>query len=187
MSACKGKYSRRDLFRLGAQGACVVGLAGTVGLLADRSHAGETVWQIDPAKCNNCGKCATNCVLEVSAVKVVHAFAMCGYCDICTGYFVNDPPARSTGAENLLCPTGAINRKFVEDPYYEYTIDDELCIGCGRCSKGCGNFGNGSLYLQIRHNRCVNCSECTIATVCPTQAIKRVPAHEPYIRKEAQE
>ena len=37
-------------------------------------------------------------------------------------------------AENQACPTGAITRRFVETPYYEYTIDEELCNGCGKCA-----------------------------------------------------
>jgi len=166
----------------------MLGLGGLVGVLADRSGAGEpTVWQIDPLKCNQCGKCATNCVLELSAVKCIHQYAMCGYCDLCTGYFTADPISLNTAAENQQCPTGAIQRTFVEDPYYQYTIDEELCIGCGVCVKGCGSFGNGSLYLQIRHNRCLNCNECAIAAACPTQAIRRVPASRPYITKKVQE
>jgi len=84
----------------------------------------------------------------------------------------------------LVGPTGAIRRRFVESPYFEYTIDEPACIGCGLCVKGCTNFGNGSLYLQIRHDRCVDCNACRIAEVCPSGAIVRVPASAPYIRKD---
>jgi electron transport complex protein RnfB len=108
---------------------------------------------------------------------------MCGYCNLCTGYFEPQPNALNTGAENQLCPTGAIERKFIEDPYFEYHIDEPKCIGCAKCVKGCGMFGNGSLYLQIRHDRCVNCNECTIARVCPADAIHRVPRNQPYVLK----
>ena len=177
------KVSRRELLRQGLRGACVIGLGGAVGVLADRAEAGKTVWQIDPAKCTQCGKCATNCVLELSATKCVHSYVMCGYCDLCTGYFNPDPAALNTGAENQLCPTGAIVRTFVEDPYYQYTIDEPKCVGCGKCVKGCNSFGNGSLYLQIRHDRCLNCNECSIAAACPVQAIRRVPAEKPYLLK----
>jgi len=187
MTTPGGKHTRRAVLRRGLQGACALGLGGSVAALASRSGAGETVWQIDPYKCTQCGKCETNCVLETSAVKCLHAFAMCGYCDLCTGYFVAEPPQLNTGAENQLCPTGAITRKFVEDPYYEYTIDEELCTGCGKCVKGCAAFGNGSLFLQIRHDRCINCNECAIAVACPAQAIRRIPASQAYIRKEAKE
>lgn len=183
MSKPNKKLSRRDLLRSGARGACVVGLGGMIGVLADRSDGQQMVWQIDPAKCNNCGKCATNCVLEISAVKCIHQYAMCGYCDLCTGYFTAEPSGLNTAAENLLCPTGAINRTFKEDPYYEYSIEEELCIGCGVCCKGCNAFGNGSLFLQVRHDRCLNCNECSIAAACPTQAFKRVPADKPYLMK----
>ena len=71
-----------------------------------------------------CGNCATACVLKPSAVKCVQSYAICGYCDLCTGYFVPEPNALNTGAENQLCPTAAIERKFIEDPYYEYNIDE---------------------------------------------------------------
>jgi electron transport complex protein RnfB len=89
----------------------------------------------------------------------------------------------NTGAENCLCPTAAIKRTFVEDPYYEYSIDEKLCIGCAKCVEGCNRFGNGSLFLQVRHDRCVNCNECSIAQVCPGDAFRRVPASHPYLLK----
>ena len=174
---------RRDFLKSGARSAGLLGLGGLAGLLAGRSQKENVVWQLDPEKCIRCGKCATECVLEVSAVKCVHSFAMCGYCDLCTGYFEPEPNALNTGAENQLCPTGAIIRTFVEDPYYEYTIDEGLCIGCAKCVEGCSKFGNGSLLLQVRHDRCLNCNECSIAMACPAQAFRRVAARQPYLLK----
>ena len=168
----------------------VVAAAGLTGLLtwllgrrALGAATSRTLWQIDPAKCIQCGKCAVNCVLETSAVKCVHSFALCGYCDLCTGFFQPQPNQLNTAAENQLCPTGAIIRTFVEDPYYQYTIDESLCVGCGKCVKGCGAFGNGSLYLQVRHDRCLNCNACSIAEACPAGAYVRVPASKPYLLK----
>jgi electron transport complex protein RnfB len=149
------------------------------------SKAQNMLWQTDPYKCTMCGKCATHCVLELSAVKCVQSYAVCGYCNLCPGYLEPEPLALDTGAENELCPTGAIKRTYVEDPYYEYTIDEPLCIGCAKCVEGCKAFGNGSLYLQVRHDRCLNCNECAIAAACPSDAFKRVPADEPYLLKEA--
>jgi len=143
----------------------------------------QTVWQLDPSKCIQCGRCATNCVLTPSAVKCVHVFAMCGYCDLCGGYFKPETKTLNTGAENQLCPTNALKRRFVEDPFFEYTIDETLCIGCGKCVKGCGAFGNGSLQLQVRHDRCVNCNQCSVARNCPSGAYTRVPANKPSLLK----
>ena len=163
----------------------MAGLMAVAGILASKNRKTETVWQLDPDKCVACGNCATYCVLEQSAVKCVHAYVMCGYCNLCTGFFLPEPRELDTGAENQLCPTGAIKRSFVEDPYYEYTIDEPLCIGCGKCVKGCNAFGNGSLFLQVRHDRCLNCNECGIAAACPSQAYKRVPVDEPYLIKGA--
>jgi len=189
------RVDRRQFLRSGVRGACLVGLGGAVGFLATRSRGGDLVWQLDPEKCTQCGNCASYCVLKPSAVKCVQAYAMCGYCDLCTGYFEPEPNALNTAAENQLCPTGAIRRRFIEEPYFEYDIYsgievmradgpeilDDLCIGCGKCVEGCRAFGNGSFYLQVRHDRCLNCNDCSIAAACPTQAFQRVPASQPNI------
>lgn len=176
--------TRRQFLRDGARAAAVAGLGGLLGLLGTRSRADGTVWQIDPDKCRWCGLCATACVIEPSAVKCVHSYAICGYCNLCTGYFEPDPNALNTGAENQVCPTNAIRRTFIEEPYYEYSIDESLCIACARCVEGCALFGNGSLYLQVRHDRCVNCNVCAISRVCPGDAFVRLPAGKPYLLKE---
>jgi electron transport complex protein RnfB len=49
--------------------------------------------------------------------------------------------------------------------------------------KGCGQFGNGSLYLQIKRDLCVNCNECAIARDCPSNAIERIPLSRAYVMK----
>jgi electron transport complex protein RnfB len=178
----------QNIDRRGFVGACgrVLGAVGLGGLasafLWRKGRAGGEVWQIQPDHCIACDRCQTHCVLDVSAVKCVQCFALCGYCDVCTGYFPTKYDALDTGAENQLCPTGAITRKFIEQNgptrYFEYTIDESLCIGCGKCVTGC-RLMNGSLYLQVRHDRCLNCNECSIAVACPTQAFRRVPASRP--------
>ncbi|MEK7412240.1 MAG: ferredoxin [Planctomycetota bacterium] len=172
-------FTRRDMLR----GIGILAVASGVGAAAHGVPGPRTVWQIDPHKCTQCGRCAHTCVLTPSAVKCVHAYAVCGYCDLCTGFFEAEANGLNTGAENQLCPTNAIQRRFVEDPYFAYHIDESACIGCARCVKGCSSYGNGSMFLQIRHDRCVNCNQCSIASDCPAQAIHRVPADQPYILK----
>ena len=166
-------FSRVALFGLG--------LVGTFGALAARKK--NTVWQIDPAKCTQCGHCATDCVLTPSAVKCVQSYPACGYCRLCFGYFQPNAPELTSAAENQLCPTGAIERKFIEDPYWEYNIKEDACIGCSKCVKACEMFGNASFYLQVRHDRCVNCNDCSIARQCPSDAWVRLPASDPYLLK----
>lgn len=177
------KTTRREFIRESLRNLALLAVGSVGGFAAAKGQKKDWVWQLDPNLCIQCGRCATECVLEVSAVKCVHAYPMCGYCKLCTGYFEPQPIALNTGAENQLCPTGAIQRHFVEEPYFEYTIDEELCVGCGKCVKGCTMFGNGSLFLQVRHDRCVNCNECAIGRACPVQAFKRVPADDPYLLK----
>jgi len=181
------KITRRNLFRKGGLAAGATVVTGTAAALAAKGRSDGTVWQIDPEKCIQCGNCATYCVLDPSAVKCVHALKLCGYCDLCFAYFSPgfEPEAgiEVPAVESQLCPTEAIERRWIEGPHYEYTIDEELCIGCGKCIKGCNNFGNGSLFLQVMHDRCVNCNECSIAEACPSDAFQRVPADHPYLLK----
>jgi len=147
----------------------------------------EYFWQIDPELCTQCGRCETNCVMPTSSVKCVHAYKMCGYCDLCGGYYRTNAKKLNTAAENQICPTGALQRKFVEEPYFEYSVNEKLCIACGKCAKACNAFGNGSLYLQIKQDLCKHCNECHIAKSCPVDAIKRVPASQSIILKEKNE
>lgn len=177
------KYNRRDFINNGARITGAVAIGGLAALALRNSKPEETVWQIDPFECTQCGRCADHCVLPISAVKCVHAYDLCGYCDLCGGYFKPGVKDLHTGAENMLCPTNAIVRKYIEEPYFEYIIVEDLCIGCGKCVAGCTSFGNGSLHLQIRHDVCVDCNECAIARVCPSDAIHRVSSHTPYTIK----
>ncbi len=164
-------------------GGCILAVTGKL-IAKNSGEEPVLLWQIDPAKCTQCGRCETHCVLPVSAVKCIHANKVCGYCDLCGGYYRSNVKELNTAAENLMCPTGAIQRKYVEDPYFEYTIDEKLCNGCGKCVKGCSSFGNGSLYLQVKRELCTDCNECKISTVCPADAITRVPKTQAYKLKD---
>ena len=189
MESNKNKNSpiarRKFLRTLGSTVAGGTILAAFGGLLhRAKGQEASYYWQIDPQICTQCGKCETHCVLPVSAVKCIHANKVCGYCDLCGGYYRTNVKELNTAAENLICPTGAIERKFIEDPYFEYTINESLCNGCGKCVKGCNAYGNGSLYLQIKRNLCKDCNACKIATVCESGAIKRVPLKTAYKLKD---
>ena len=178
--------SRKRFLQLCGSIAAGTAVVAVSGLCISRTAVAEagTFWQIDPAKCTFCGRCETDCVLAVSAVKCIHANRVCGYCDLCGGYYRSNVKDLNTAAENLMCPTGAIRRKFVEDPYFEYAIDESLCNGCGKCAKGCNSFGNGSLYLQVKQELCKDCNECKISRVCPSGAIQRVASAKSYMLKD---
>lgn len=185
MSEKEKTKSRRDFIQSTARFGIGLLIGGIGGVMMSGSTSKATVWQLDPNKCVQCGRCATSCVVTPSAVKCVHVYEMCGYCDLCGGYFKPTTKNLTTGAENQLCPTAALERVFIEEPYFEYHINEELCFGCGKCVKGCEAFGNGSLHLQVRHDICVDCNECTIAQDCPADAFSRIPADEPYLFKNS--
>jgi len=172
--------TRRSVLAISARAAGVAAAAGLATAFSLRGAEEQLVWQIDPEKCIQCGKCATSCVLNPSAVKCVQNYQLCGYCKLCTGYFVAQPINLDEGAENQICPTGAIIRTHVEGDYYNYDIDASKCIGCAKCVKGCLLYGNGSFFLQIDRRLCVDCNRCSIAAVCPSQAISRIPLRQAY-------
>jgi len=188
MDAKPEKIDRRGFVGDGIRVLALGALGGAAGLTAYRKgRSDDTVWQIDPDACIACDLCSTSCVLDVSAVKAMQCYPMCGLCDLCPGFFDMEHLQRDTGAENQLCPTGAVIRELVSETagvsFFEYHIDEPKCIGCAKCVAGCAMM-NGSMYLQVRHDRCLNCNECAIAVACPTQAFRRVPADHPYLLKK---
>ncbi len=181
------QITRFTFLRKGMRAAVGLALGLVGGLAAFAGRRKNTVWQIDPMKCVQCEHCSTDCVVSPSAVKCVQSYSICGYCRYCFGYFQPNYAELTSNAENQICPTDAIERVFVEDPYWEYNIDEDRCIGCAKCIKPCEMFGNASFYLQVRHDICVNCNNCSIAMQCPADAWERVPADQPYILKHAQD
>lgn len=178
------RSTRRQFFDRTFRIAGFVAIGTAAGRLAHRAAA-DTVYQVDPNKCTTCDLCRTSCVLTHSAVKAVNDFDKCGYCMLCPAYYdVASVPDRKGIPLGKVCPRDALKRKVVgevdeEDPnnnYYEYFVDETLCDGCGRCIKAClPPAGNGSLRLEIRYDRCLECNTCPIQIVCPDAAIVRVP------------
>lgn len=109
--------SRRKFINTGARFTIALGIGGIGAVVLRKAGTDDMVWQLDPAKCVQCGQCATECVLTPSAVKCIHVYDMCGYCDLCGGYFRPETKTLTTAAENQLCPTAAIERKFIEEPF----------------------------------------------------------------------
>jgi Na+-translocating ferredoxin:NAD+ oxidoreductase subunit B len=178
------KSSRRQFIDLSFRIAGIAGIGSAAALLAKRA-SGSAVFQVDPAKCAACDLCRTSCVMSHSAVKAVNNFSECGYCQLCPAYYdVASEPDEMGLPTGKTCPQDALKRRVVgkvdeEDPnnnYYEYTIDESLCDGCGKCIKACKPpAGNGSLHLQVRYNRCLECDSCSIQIACPENAIVLVP------------
>jgi electron transport complex protein RnfB len=180
-----GTSTRRQFIDRSVRVACWIGLGSAAGVLTHRAAA-DTVYQVDPNRCTACDLCRTSCVLSHSAVKAVNDFDLCGYCMLCPAYYdvASAPDARGIPT-GRVCPRDALKRRVVgdvdpDDPnnnYYEYTIDESLCDGCGKCVKACkAPAGNGSLRLEIRYDRCLECNSCAIAVACPDVAIGRVAA-----------
>ena len=186
------KHSRREVLGHAARGAALAGLGGLTGLLWMKANA-TFAWSIDAHRCINsrlgavggevCERCSTECVLPLSAIRAVNEFKACGRCYICPAYY---KITSAVGPDGLptekVCPRDAIKREPIgwidpDDPannFYEYTIDETLCNGCGRCVLECKEpAGLGSIRLEVRHDTCLDCNRCAIAQACPEDAFDR--------------
>lgn len=67
----------------------------------------------------------------------------------------------------VLCPLGAIYGLLNRISFYRLTVDENLCINCGRCKKICGM--NVDPVRQNDSAECIRCGEC--AAACPKKAI----------------
>ncbi len=103
-------------------------------------------------------------------------------------YDVRSPVGPDGLPTKKLCPRDAIERTVIGDvdPYdplnnfYEYTIDEDKCNGCGQCVMECKDpAGLGSIRLEVRYDLCLRCNQCTIATNCPEEAYCRVGPQPP--------
>lgn len=160
---------RRNFLKISCQCLTGAALAGCAGFLLSKSNRANCV-QIDPEACAACGKCQTACVLPHSASRCINVYDECGYCEYCFGYYSE----YKDGKGKKVCPVDAISRKKINEDEYEYKVDIEKCIACGKCIQRCVKLGNGSLRLQIQHGLCKDCNQCNIAVQCPAEAVIRL-------------
>jgi len=180
---------RREFLKKMGQVAGLTVIGGTAArLLLSKDDPDATyiqpknrfAWQIDPDKCRYCGICKTACVRQPSAVKAVNDQKKCSYCVVCYGHISNHGLASDeiVSKGKLICPLNAVKRENYcggLDGYYLYSIDHDVCDGCGECVKQCCTLGSESMFLTIRPDLCLGCNQCSIATACPHNAILREP------------
>lgn len=188
------EHTRREVLGHAARGAALAGLGGITALLWAKANA-TYAWSIDPSRCidsrlgatgvSACERCSTECVVALSAVRAVNEFSKCGRCYVCPAYFRITSAVGPDGLPSeKVCPRDAIKREPIgwvdpDDPannFYEYSIDETLCNGCGRCVLECKEpAGLGSIKLEVRHDACLDCNRCAIAQACPEDAFLRLP------------
>lgn len=69
----------------------------------------------------------------------------------------------------VLCPLGAIYALFNPISLYRYSVDDNKCTKCGKCSRTCKM--DVDIYKKPNSLECIRCGECV--KECPTNAIKK--------------
>ena len=176
----------------------MAGFGGAAAYLVQKAH-GQVVWQVDAAKCVNsrlgevgvevCGRCVTDCVVSLSAVRAVNEYSKCGRCAICPAYFnitsavdergLPEREASARATRSSASRSAKSTRRTPPITIFEYVIDEEKCDGCGRCVMGCKEpLGLGSIVLRVRYDRCVDCNRCAISTACPKDALLQIPVDE---------
>lgn len=169
----------RGLFTTALAAAAVRVLGGKRQDADDVPLDGRYAWQIDPDKCTYCGRCATACVRNPSAVRAVNDQKKCSNCVVCYGHIHNlGADSDKIEEQAKVCPFNAVERTNFsggQDGLFLYTIRGDLCNGCGACALKCNTHGNKSMFLLIRPDLCLGCRECAIAEVCPSDALKIVP------------
>lgn len=150
----------------------LLAVAGVVVGSSKSKDSASGLWSIDNSSCVGCGGCATNCVRPESAVSAIMNESVCPQRLDCPAFFRKSAVLEDS-PENELCPAGAINREHVTDSLFRYTIDQNKCIGCGKCSKICQKKCESAITLVIDKDECVDCNECQIAITCPKDAVSR--------------
>lgn len=68
-----------------------------------------------------------------------------------------------------ICPLGAFYALLNKWSFFQYEVDPDACIGCGKCKRICHM--DVDITKNAAHTECIRCGEC--AKVCPTGAIHR--------------
>ena len=118
--------TRREVLGHAVRGTGLLALGGGLACLVPKAGR-HGVWVIDPTKCVNirlgatgvdyCDKCATTCVVTLSAVRAVNEYSKCGRCCICPGYFE---------VTSEIGPAGLSSVRL--------EVRYDLCVNCNRCA-----------------------------------------------------
>ncbi len=61
---------------------------------------------------------------------------------------------------NTICPVGTVLSFFARFSWLKVRIDEEKCVGCGLCAKGCKAACIDVKHHSIDYSRCVVCGDC---------------------------
>ena len=61
---------------------------------------------------------------------------------------------------NTICPVGTMLSFFARFSWMKIRIDEDKCIGCGLCAKGCKSACIDFKHHKIDYSRCVVCGDC---------------------------
>lgn len=75
---------------------------------------------------------------------------------------------------NTICPVGTVLSFFARFSWIKIRVDEQECVGCGLCAKGCKASAIDFKNHKVDYGRCVVCGDCV--GYCHKGAISYAPA-----------
>ncbi len=146
--------------------ACVAGIGSVAALLAPYSSYGriaQNLFQPVYLLGNNALACLSEHMESYAFYeREVWIRSMPTFCIAAATFMILAALAWRNGRTycNTICPVGTVLSFFARFSWMKVRIDENKCVGCGLCAKGCKAACIDVKHHRIDYSRCVVCGDC---------------------------
>ncbi len=146
--------------------ACVAGIGSVAALLAPYSSYGriaQNLFQPVYLLGNNALACLSEHMESYTFYeREVWIRSMPTFCIAAATFMILVALAWRNGRTycNTICPVGTVLSFFARFSWMKVRIDENKCVGCGLCAKGCKAACIDVKHHRIDYSRCVVCGDC---------------------------